>query len=272
MDRATGISGKYFIWKDFPELLLARTAKLPRCYRKVAESRHSFSRRLAFTLTIHLHITIYGLLAVASVAMATKCGAAEYKTGKECCPMCSPGHYVVRPCTEDISTTCLPCPPSTFTDKHNGLTRCLSCAVCDTSAGLSVKGNCSSSSDTLCEPLEGHYCTDPIKDGCRGAVEHTKCLPGQNIKQPGSASSDTVCGDCGNNTYSDGTFISCRPHTQCGLKGLDVLKEGSSSYDTECGRRHMHIGGVAVLLLLAVGGGVGIFICIHRKKKRNRMV
>ncbi|KAL2103269.1 hypothetical protein ACEWY4_000137 [Coilia grayii] len=123
-----------------------------------------------------VHVTIYGLLAVVSVAMVTKCGPAEYYTGEECCPICSP---------EDISTTCLPCPPQTFTDKHNGLTRCLSCSVCDTSAGLSVKRNCSSTSDTLCEPLEGHYCTDPIKDGCRGAVEHTKCLPGQYINQPG---------------------------------------------------------------------------------------
>ena len=52
-------------------------------------------------------------------------------------------------------------------------------------AGLRVKRACSSTSDTLCEPLEGHYCTDPIKDGCRGAVEHTKCSPGQYVNQTG---------------------------------------------------------------------------------------
>ena len=52
-------------------------------------------------------------------------------------------------------------------------------------AGLRVKRACSSTSDSLCEPLEGHYCTDPIKDGCRGAVEHTKCSPGQYVNQTG---------------------------------------------------------------------------------------
>ncbi|KAL2103271.1 hypothetical protein ACEWY4_000139 [Coilia grayii] len=216
-----------------------------------------------------VHVTIYGLLAVVSVAKATECGPAEYYTGKECCPMCSPGHYVVRPCTEDISTTCLPCPPSTFTDKHNGLTRCLSCAVCDTSAGLSVKGNCNSTSDTLCEPLEGHYCTDPIKDGCQGAVEHTKCLPGQYIKQPGSASSDTVCDDCGNNTYSDGTFTSCRPHTQCVSLGLWTRTAGTHTADAECEMRRHHVVLWVQLATFCSAAVVVLLACWHRKHRQS---
>lgn len=54
-----------------------------------------------------------------------------------------------------------------------------------TGAGLRDSKVCSRTSDTLCEPLDGYYCTVPVKDGCKGAVELTKCSPGQYIKQPG---------------------------------------------------------------------------------------
>ncbi|XP_063064047.1 tumor necrosis factor receptor superfamily member 14-like [Engraulis encrasicolus] len=147
--------------------------------------------------------------------------------------MCNPGYHVYRHCTEYTSTTCAPCPQSSYTEAHNGLESCRTCAVCDSSAGVRVKKNCTNISDTLCEPLEGHYCTDPIKDDCQGAVKHTKCKPGQYIKLPGSASSDTVCSDCSSDTYSDGSFTSCIPHTQC-RPGYDVVRPGSSASDTEC--------------------------------------
>ncbi|XP_042563473.1 tumor necrosis factor receptor superfamily member 14-like [Clupea harengus] len=175
-----------------------------------------------------------------SVVMTSACGRAEYDTGQECCPMCSPGHYVKRHCTEDRSTTCLPCPPSSFTDKPNGLLKCLSCSVCDSSAGLRVKRACSSTSDSLCEPLEGHYCTDPIKDGCRGAVEHTKCSPGQYVNQTGTASTDTVCGDCVGDTYSDGSFTSCRPHTRADVA---VMEEYTlrRHYETKHQDKYKHL-------------------------------
>ncbi|KAL2103398.1 hypothetical protein ACEWY4_000266 [Coilia grayii] len=167
------------------------------------------------------------------ICFGLTCTPAEYEVKEECCPMCNPGYYVYRHCTEDTSTTCAPCPASTYTDAHSGLEACRRCTVCDSSAGLRVKRECSSTSDTLCEPLEGHYCTDPIQDGCRGAVEHTKCKPGQSIKQTGTTYTDTVCIDCDSKTFSDGTFTTCKPHTQCEL-GYYITKEGTSSSDTEC--------------------------------------
>ncbi|XP_063063881.1 uncharacterized protein LOC134456449 [Engraulis encrasicolus] len=172
------------------------------------------------------------------ICMGLSCTPAEYEVKEECCPMCNPGYYVYRHCTEYTSTTCSPCPILTYTDHHNGLESCRKCTVCDTSmcclficmfvlnvfladstkttgsGGLRVKRECSHISDRLCEPLEGYYCTDPIKDGCQGAVEHTKCTPGQFIQQNGTSYSDTVCRDCGKNTYSDGSFTFCKPHTQ----------------------------------------------------------
>ncbi|KAG5282734.1 hypothetical protein AALO_G00059310 [Alosa alosa] len=139
-----------------------------------------------------LVITAVILLPTVS-GVSTGCAPTEYLTGQKCCPMCRPGFCVQRHCTEFFSTECVLCPSSFYTDTLNNLESCSPCTVCDSSAGLRVKRACSSTSDTLCEPLEGHYCTDPIKDGCRGAVEHTKCSSGWYIKQPGTSSSDTVC-------------------------------------------------------------------------------
>ncbi|XP_076132343.1 tumor necrosis factor receptor superfamily member 14-like [Alosa pseudoharengus] len=196
--------------------------------------------------------------------LSCACGPAEYQTGVDCCPMCGPGYCVHRHCTEYTSTTCVPCLPSTFTDQPNGLVSCRSCTVCDTGAGLRVKRVCSSTSDTLCEPLEGHYCIDPIKDGCRGAVEHTKCSPGQYINQNGTSSSDTVCGDCGNNTYSDGSFTSCRPHTQC-PRGQQMIKAGTSSSNTECEETQLDLITIAIVPV-----AVTIFGAVAMVAKNNQ--
>ncbi|XP_031422754.1 tumor necrosis factor receptor superfamily member 14-like isoform X2 [Clupea harengus] len=241
---------------------------------------HSFENAIFMSIVpkvdeeIMVKLVIIVLMIQLTVSgISPACGRAEYRIGQECCPMCGPGYYVRRHCTEFKSTTCVPCPSSTFTDAPNGLVSCRSCTFCDSSAGLRVKRACSSTSDTLCEPLEGHYCTDPIKDGCRGAVEHTKCSPGQYVNQTGTASTDTVCGDCVGNTYSDGSFTSCRPHTQCELIGFVVLREGSSSYDTDCGQRQNTVAIVAgiivgVAVLAATCGAVG-FIYHRRKRKRK---
>ncbi|KAI5095204.1 hypothetical protein C0J45_15279, partial [Silurus meridionalis] len=113
------------------------------------------------------------------------CGRAEYEINGECCPMCPPGNRVYRHCTEFTSTTCMPCVGSTYTDEPNGLSSCLSCTVCDVGQGLKVKTACTWTSDTVCEPLEGFYCTDYYRLKCTFALKHTKCNPGEYIKQEG---------------------------------------------------------------------------------------
>ncbi|XP_062398055.1 tumor necrosis factor receptor superfamily member 14-like [Sardina pilchardus] len=237
-------------------------------------------------------IAVILLMTVSGVSAA--CGRAEYLIGHECCPMCSPGYYVRRHCTEFFSTRCLPCRPSFYTDTLNSLEYCRRCTLMlglwivhhkwnvynsimivlcsNIGGGLRVKRACSSTSDTLCEPLEGHYCTDPIQDGCRGAVEHTKCSPGQYINQTGTSSSDTVCGECVGDTYSNGSFTSCRPHTQCELMRLVVIRKGSTSYDTACAERKdtaaIVVGVVAVVLVCGVLAGLFIL----RRKRRKQQV
>uniref|UniRef100_A0AAY4BFD4 TNFR-Cys domain-containing protein n=1 Tax=Denticeps clupeoides TaxID=299321 RepID=A0AAY4BFD4_9TELE len=158
------------------------------------------------------------------------CKQAEYGIDSECCPMCSPGYFVHRHCTEYTSTTCLPCPSSTFIGEPSGLEKCRSCTTCDTNLGLRIQKNCTSVSDTTCDPLEGNFCSRFSPPSCSLAQKHTQCEPGQYIKQNGTASTDTVCTDCVGDTYSDGSFSTCRSHTQCKL----MRKGGTSSSDAEC--------------------------------------
>ncbi|XP_030641351.1 tumor necrosis factor receptor superfamily member 14-like [Chanos chanos] len=149
------------------------------------------------------------------------CGKDEYEVNGECCPMCGPGFRVYKHCTEYPTTLCVPCAPSTFSDLPSGLVKCIQCAVCDSRRGLRIKTECTLTADTICEPREGFYGIDQHKHSCRAAVEHSKCKPGQYIVHKGTADTDTVCGDCVGETYSDGSFSSCRPHTKTRVKNKD---------------------------------------------------
>ncbi|XP_064778193.1 tumor necrosis factor receptor superfamily member 14-like isoform X2 [Oncorhynchus masou masou] len=140
--------------------------------------------------------TIHILLVLESIGSCIACGRAEYRIGDECCPMCSPGNRVHRHCTEFTSTSCVPCVDATFLDEPNGLIKCKVCINCDPGLGLMVKQPCTPSSDTVCGTLEGFYCLDPTKEGCRAAQRHSSCKPGQYISHTGTTSTDTVCADC----------------------------------------------------------------------------
>uniref|UniRef100_A0A673GRT6 Tumor necrosis factor receptor superfamily member 5-like n=1 Tax=Sinocyclocheilus rhinocerous TaxID=307959 RepID=A0A673GRT6_9TELE len=125
------------------------------------------------------------------------------------------GKRVHKHCEEYTSTTCDLCLVMTYTDASNGLTECLPCSFCDPSNGLRVKkALCTRSSDTVCGPLERFYCIEKKKGCCTLAVQHSECSPGQYIKQAGTGSTDTICADCTGDTYSNGSFSSCLPHTK----------------------------------------------------------
>uniref|UniRef100_A0AAZ3P136 TNFR-Cys domain-containing protein n=1 Tax=Oncorhynchus tshawytscha TaxID=74940 RepID=A0AAZ3P136_ONCTS len=62
------------------------------------------------------------------------------------------------------------------------------CPMCWPGLGLMVRQPCTPSSDTVCETLEGFYCLDPTKDGCRAAQRHSSCEPGQYISHTGWSS------------------------------------------------------------------------------------
>ncbi|XP_029574326.1 tumor necrosis factor receptor superfamily member 5-like isoform X2 [Salmo trutta] len=210
------------------------------------------------------------ILTLLNIQRSIACGRAEYRTGDECCPMCSPGNRVHRHCTEFTSTSCVPCTDSTFLDEPNGLTACILCTNCDPGFGLKVKQPCRPSSDTVCGTLEGFYCLDPTKDGCRAAQRHSSCKPGQYISHTGTTSTDTVCYDCTGDTYSDGSFTSCQTHTQCDTLKLQQIKPGTHWSDFECGPQTSPpiaiISAVVVGVVLAVISAVTA-VAIRRKRK-----
>ncbi|XP_042618935.1 tumor necrosis factor receptor superfamily member 14-like [Cyprinus carpio] len=176
-----------------------------------------------------------------------ECARAEYKIDKQCCPMCSPGNHVRWHCTDDTSTTCVPCPQLTFIDEPNGLVECFPCTVCDADRGLRLSEVCTRSSDT---PLETLY---------------------RIYKSTGST--DTVCAECTGDTYSNGSFSSCLPHTKCEDMGLTETNPGTHSSDTKCGNPSTAVAIVASSIIVALIIILVIFFLIFkhiRKKKLSK--
>ncbi|XP_040919360.1 tumor necrosis factor receptor superfamily member 14-like isoform X1 [Toxotes jaculatrix] len=182
------------------------------------------------------------------------CHPADYQMQDECCPMCPPGSRVKTDCTEFRSTSCLPCMDGSFMNKPTGLKQCFLCTNCDAGSGLKIKTSCTATSDTLCEPLEGFYCIDFTENHCVAAQKHSSCQPGQYIREKGTALRDTVCSDCSGGTFSDGTFPSCQPHTQCQSQNLQLIRAGTASTDAECGPHSSYgtVIGISVGLSLSI--------------------
>ncbi|XP_047425591.1 tumor necrosis factor receptor superfamily member 5-like isoform X1 [Mugil cephalus] len=200
------------------------------------------------------------------------CRPEEYQIDNKCCPMCPPGNRVKIDCTEFRNASCLPCTSETYMDKATKRTLCFPCTNCDAGCGLKVKRSCTTTSDTVCEPLEGFFCTDLIKDQCEAAQKHKDCDPGQYIKEKGTSSSDTVCSDCSDGTFSDGTLTSCHQHTQCESMNLQLKTAGTKSADSVCEEKTSNVGvivgvtiGLVVLVVLIVV--VTVLYYIKRKNK-----
>ncbi|CAM4713624.1 unnamed protein product [Leuciscus chuanchicus] len=184
--------------------------------------------------------------------------------------MCAPGNRVYWACAHDVSTTCGPCPESTFTDEPNDLSECIKCTECDLKRGLRVSKACTRSSDTVCEPLERFFCTRRHKHTCRLAVQHSECRPGQYIIQAGTGSTDTVCADCTADTYSNGSFSSCKPHTKCEALGLTEINPGTQSSDSECGytpaATAIAVGAIVTVIIITV---ISVLTIKHMRKRRR---
>ncbi|KAF5906259.1 tumor necrosis factor receptor superfamily member 5-like isoform X1, partial [Clarias magur] len=173
---------------------------------------------------------------------------------------------VYRHCTEYTSTTCVPCVDATFTSEPNGLPSCFICAICDPEQGLKVKTACTQTSNTECGPLEGFYCTNIEKGSCTQAVEHTKCSPGQYIKQKGTAHKDAECAGCKNGTYSDGSQEICKQHTKCEDLGLTEIKPGTTMSDVECGSK-IKVDLIAGIIIAIVVLAVALVILFKMRHK-----
>ncbi|KAM6981902.1 tumor necrosis factor receptor superfamily member 14-like [Tautogolabrus adspersus] len=199
------------------------------------------------------------------VSRTLTCHRTEYVFGNECCPMCPIGHRVKTDCEVDKSTSCQPCTEGTFMNKLNGLKSCFPCSECGSAPGLKMKTSCEILSDTVCEPLEGFYCSDFRKDDCYEAKKHRRCDPGEYISQRGTSSTDTVCSTCSDGTFSDGTFTSCQNHKQCESEGRELLRTGTESEDAQCGGLLSYRTGLIVGVV--VGAVISSFITLGERLK-----
>ncbi|XP_051982894.1 tumor necrosis factor receptor superfamily member 5-like isoform X2 [Xyrauchen texanus] len=207
------------------------------------------------------------------------CAPAEYDINGNCCSMCAPGNSVYWDCTEDTSTTCVPCPESTYIDEPNYIMKCFNCTVCDENVGLRVQKACTRTADTVCEPHEGFYCINQNKDSCTFAMKHSKCNPGQYIKQTGTALKDTVCADCTDGTYSNGSLTFCQPHSKCETEGSEEIKPGTKSSDAECGKSTpvglivgVIFAFIVIVLIVVAVGFLTILILKQRGQLSNRSI
>ncbi|XP_069382925.1 tumor necrosis factor receptor superfamily member 14-like isoform X1 [Paralichthys olivaceus] len=204
------------------------------------------------------------------------CHLTEYQIGDECCPLCPPGNRVKTDCTEFRSTSCLPCVKDTFMNLPTGLKKCFPCTTCGPDSGLKIYTSCTATTDSVCEPLEGFYCTDRTRNNCAAAKKHTQCKPGQFIKQRGTALTDSECSDCSNGTFSDGTRTSCQAHTQCESPNLHLKRPGTTSTDAECENTSLIVPVViiaSVVLVVLVLSAIALVFwkrkTRHSGKKRN---
>ncbi|CAL8261077.1 unnamed protein product [Gadus morhua 'NCC'] len=163
-----------------------------------------------------------------------------------------------------MSTSCKRCRGDTFQDEINGR-QCPSCTFCDAGLGLKVKRSCTSTSDAVCEVLDGFFCSDSNGGGCRAAQRHTVCSPGQYIGQRGTADKDTECLQCTHGTFSNGTLSSCQNHKKCESVGLKLMKPGTDSTDSECGPQTGLVAGIVIPIMLVMAL---IIIAIFFQKKK----
>ncbi|XP_034447384.1 tumor necrosis factor receptor superfamily member 14-like isoform X8 [Hippoglossus hippoglossus] len=195
------------------------------------------------------------------------CHPTEYQTGNECCPLCPSGNRVKTHCTEFRSTSCLPCVNDTFMNLPTGLKQCLPCTTCGPDSGLKIYTSCTATTDSLCEPLEGFYCIDPIQNHCAAAQKHKQCQPGQYIKHRGTAQTDSQCSDCSVGTFSNGTRTSCQPHTQCESLNLQLMQPGTASTDAECGNDSSNNSAVVIIVPLVVLGLLVVAVVLFLWKR-----
>ncbi|XP_037540483.1 tumor necrosis factor receptor superfamily member 14-like [Nematolebias whitei] len=199
-------------------------------------------------------VVVVVMLVLGVVCVRTlMCDEAEYQTGAQCCPLCGPGMRVEKDCTDFTSTACVSCTDGTYMDKHNGQKECKTCSRCEPGSGLEVNQSCALTSDTVCKPLEGFFCTNFSSSSCSAAQRHSSCTPGRYMSHTGTSFSDAECSDCSSGTFSDGTSTTCQPHTRCEAQNLRLIKAGTASADAECGEKGSNLGGIVVNAVLFLG-------------------
>ncbi|XP_070561941.1 tumor necrosis factor receptor superfamily member 16-like isoform X2 [Ptychodera flava] len=123
---------------------------------------------------------------------------------------------------------CIPCKDGTFTAVPNTHEQCFPHRSCNANAKVTRPGT--KAEDTTCQCINH---TLSVSGAC---VPWKKCGVGERVLILGNSTSDVVCEDCPNGTFSDTKDWSttCRKHTRCQEYGWKTLMKGSRINDTIC--------------------------------------
>ncbi|XP_060553237.1 tumor necrosis factor receptor superfamily member 16-like [Ruditapes philippinarum] len=161
------------------------------------------------------------------------------ETVTKCCDTCKTGTGVSVQCSPSENTQCQKCiPGKTYSDSNSFEEPCKQCSTCGNNSHF-ILHPCNETQNTICVCPDGSY-YDPVSDQCKYCF---LCHPGRGAVTKCGSTNNTVCGECGNGTYSNklDSFSKCTPCTIC--KETEVaLKECTPSEDRIC--FSMHAGGV----------------------------
>ncbi|XP_064825034.1 tumor necrosis factor receptor superfamily member 21 isoform X3 [Oncorhynchus masou masou] len=123
------------------------------------------------------------------------------------CPqICDPG-FIIDKCK------CVPCPDGYYWYMQNGLPKCDHCSeACSVDQHLTQVKECGRDSNRECHCDSGFFCDNAAQYTCR------RCKP------------------CSPGTFSNkpNLTMSCKPHTDCGHKGMTMVTEGTATQDRVC--------------------------------------
>ncbi|XP_024282522.1 tumor necrosis factor receptor superfamily member 21 isoform X2 [Oncorhynchus tshawytscha] len=123
------------------------------------------------------------------------------------CPrICDPG-FIIDKCK------CVPCHDGYYWYMQNGLPKCDQCSeACSVDQHLTQVKECGRDSNRECHCDSGFFCDNAAQYTCR------RCKP------------------CSPGTFSNkpNLTMSCKPHTDCGHKGMTMVTEGTATQDRVC--------------------------------------
>ncbi|XP_067826183.1 tumor necrosis factor receptor superfamily member 5-like isoform X2 [Heptranchias perlo] len=207
------------------------------------------------------------LLLISYLQVVTCCDQGQYLHNGSCCLLCPAGTRVLKHCTSDAASTCIPCSTGTFSDHLNKLSTCQHCKDCGLVKGLHTLKHCLPEQDSLCDCKAGFFCIIQNPKSCLKCRNHTPCPTGEGVKKAGTTTTDTVCEVCVDGTYSNKNSPTqvCKELTDCDDLGMLQTVPGSTFYDTTCAYPETIVVPVVVIVVIAVTGT----ILWRRQYRRN---
>ncbi|XP_067873029.1 tumor necrosis factor receptor superfamily member 5-like isoform X1 [Heterodontus francisci] len=174
-------------------------------------------------------------LLVSYLQVITCCQDRQFLHNGICCDLCPAGTRVATYCRSNASTKCTLCVAGTYAIKAHNSTTCIPCQTCK-GEGLMILRDCKRNAETICTCKKGYYCNNKGRNTCWSCKRYTICNPGQGIRVTENMTSDVVCEECPDGTFSDKHSISqvCTGITNCHALGMIETMAGTKTSNAKC--------------------------------------